>query len=279
MHAPTPQSIRLAELGRRVLQPHIELATCRCAMIAGSVAEGIADDFSDLDLILHYDTMPSEGDFERNRQQLNGGAIDLCLGSPAEGSYLIQYKVDGVDCQVGGSTVAQWESEIADVLAGKDPGGPLHKAMYGTQTSMPIFGGDLLRKWQTQLNAYSDALADAMMKHHLKFFRLWLVMDRMLPRDSTLWQKQAMLDSSFNALGVLAGLNRKYFTNFQFKRMKQFIDSLKLAPSNLAERLESIWKLEPRAAAAALRDVVADTVTLIEKHASHIDVTPVKRIL
>lgn len=279
MHAPTPQSIHLAELGRRVLQPHIELPTCRYAMIAGSVAEGIADDFSDLDLILHYDAMPSAEDFDRIRRQLNGGAIDLQLGSPAEGSYLIQYKVDGVDCQVGGSTVAQWESEIADVLAGKDPGGPLHKAMYGTQTSMPIFGKDLLQKWQTQLNAYSDALADAMIKHHLKFFRLWRVMDRMLPRDSTLWQKQAMLDSSFNVLGVLAGLNRKYFTNFQFKRMKQFIDSLKLAPPNLAEQLESIWKLDPRAAAVALRDIVAETVGLVEEQAPHIDVSAVKRIL
>lgn len=279
MHAPTPQSIRLTELGRRVLQPHIELPNCRCAMIAGSVAEGIADDFSDLDLILHYDTMPSVEDFDCIRRQLNGGAIDLQLGSPGEGSYLIQYKVDGVDCQVGGSTVAQWENDIADVLAGKDPGGPLHKAMYGTQTSKPIFGAALLQKWQTQLNGYSDALADAMMKHHLKFFRLWRVMDRMLPRDSTLWQKQAMLDSSFNVLGVFAGLNRKYFTNFQFKRMKQFIDSLKRVPPNLAERLEILWKLEPRAAAGVLRDIVADTVALLEKHAPHIDISAVKRIL
>jgi hypothetical protein len=61
--------------------------------------------------------------------------------------------------------------------------------------------------------------------------------------------------------------------------MKQFVDSLQLAPPNLTERLESIWKLEPRAAAIALRGVVADTVALLEEHAPRIDVSAVKRIL
>ena len=144
MHVATtssPDSVRLFDLGRRVLAPHIELPTCRCAMIAGSVAEGLADQYSDLDLILHYDTLPAEADFERIRRQLNGGEIDLRLGSPAEGSFLIQYKVDGVDCQVGGSTVAQWESDIAEVQAGKDPASPSHKAMYGTLPTADVMTG------------------------------------------------------------------------------------------------------------------------------------------
>jgi hypothetical protein len=63
---------------------------------------------------------------------------------------------------------------------------------------------------------------------------------------------------------VLSGLNRIHFTNFQFKGMRQHIAAFEAAPSRLAERLESLCKLDRAAAAEELRQLVEETVNLVE---------------
>jgi hypothetical protein len=73
-----------------------------------------------------------------------------------------------------------------------------------------------------------------------------------------------LLEAAFNLLGVLAGLNRLYFTRFQFKRTRAYISRMKLAPDRLADRLESLFRLEPESAAAELGRLVQETLALVE---------------
>jgi len=57
----TAQSDYLLGLGTRVLRPYTELPLARAAMITGSVAEGVSDHYSDLDMTVYYEgELPSE---------------------------------------------------------------------------------------------------------------------------------------------------------------------------------------------------------------------------
>jgi hypothetical protein len=79
-----------------------------------------------------------------------------------------------------------------------------------------------------------------------------------------------------NILGVLAGLNRAYYTPVQLKRTHQFVDRLRLAPPNLGRRLDDLLAADPVAAGEALEELVADTVDLVEQHMPGVDSSAVR---
>ena len=275
----TPHSDFLRSLGRRILGAYARLDGVACTAVIGSSAEGRSDEFSDLDLAVYYHALPPEPAIQAVRPHVGGGPVTLHIGTHASGEYVEAYRVEGVDCQVGHTTIERWESDIRGVLDGKDIGSPINKALSGTLVAIAITGESLLRGWQDTIRVYPDALAHAAASHFLKFFAVWGVIDRLERRDAPLWLRQVLVDSSFNILGALAAVNRVYFTTFQFKRQAAFIDSLKIKPADLSCRLAELWTLPMPEAAIRLRSLVEDTVELIEEHAPQVDTSAARRAL
>jgi hypothetical protein len=218
---PTPSEFLLA-LGRTVLEPYTHLPGVACAAITGSSTEGLSDTHSDLDMTVYYDTMPPEAEIRAVRERLGAGPVIWTIGSPQGPEWAEAFRLRGVECQIGHTTVEQWEKDLNRTLAGEDPGSPLHKAMSGTLVSIPVFGAERLEAWKTKIRDYPEALRVAMVRHHLKFFAIWGVWDRLGVRDANLWFRQNLVEASFNLIGVAAGLSRRYFTPFQFKRVGAF---------------------------------------------------------
>ena len=74
-----------------------------------------------------------------------------------------------------------------------------------------------------------------------------------------------MAQSAYNLLGVLAGLNRVWFTTFQLKRMRKLVDSFELTPPGLPERLEALFDPDERGAVAELERLVGETRELVQE--------------
>ena len=87
------------------------------------------------------------------------------------------------------------------------------------------------------------------------------------------------MESAQNILGVLSGLNRLYFTTFQFKRMHRFIEQMTIAPSNFGDRIENLFQLEPSVAVIELEALVRETVELVELHMPQVDTSTAKQRL
>jgi len=73
--------------------------------------------------------------------------------------------------------------------------------------------------------------------------------------------------------GVLAGLNRCYFTTFQFKRVQRFADQLAIAPSDLVDRLEALLVTPSPDALASLFVLDGEVLALLAARAPQIDLT------
>ena len=275
----TSHSNTLLALGRRVLEPYAKLEGAACAAITGSNAEGHADEFSDLDMTVYYTRLPSEDAILAVRERIGGGAVTWNVGKHADGEMAFAYRVQGVECQIGHVTIERWEADIDRVRRGDELASPLHKAMSGTLISTAIKGDDLLEKWKSSLRDYPDSLARAMVTHHLQFFPIWGLLPRLGRRNAELWMRQVLVESSFNILGVLAGLNRQYFTSFQFKRTASFVRTLTIAPPALATRLESLWSTNLHNAALALKELVSETADLVHQHMPDVDLTAVRKAL
>jgi len=277
-HDRTPQSDYLLALGRRIVEPYTRLPTARAAMITGSSAEGVSDHYSDLDMTVYYETaLPDEDALAAIRQAHGAPQRAWLLGDRADGTFAEAYELDGIQAQIGHATIAAWENDIAEVLDRWNADTPLHKAMSGTLECVAVYGEDLIERWKARIRAYPDRLARAMVDTRLQLFPVWYVQDALDARDATLWHFQIRVETAYALLGILAGVNRLYFTTFQFKKMRRFVDEMRIKPERLAERLDELFQQPPAAAAASLEALTAEVLALVRHHMPDIDVTKMQR--
>ncbi|WP_017318489.1 hypothetical protein [Mastigocladopsis repens] len=269
----------LLELAKHNVKAYIANPKTKAAMVAGSVAEGLCDEYSDCDMSIYYDELPSEQELQVARQQNQGSERLWILGDRSDGGFAESYMVNGVECQFGHVTIAQWEKDISTVLEQFDIRSPMVKAMSGTLVGISLYGETLIQQWKAKVANYPDALAQTMVEHYLKFFAIWGMQEKLAKRDTTLWYYQILVESAQNLLGVLSGLNHLYYSTFQFKRMSRFIEQMEIAPENLASRLEGLFHTEAHIAVNQLEALVRETVELVEIHMPQVDTSSAKRRL
>lgn len=269
----------LLELAKRNVKAYIANPKTKAVMVAGSVAEGLCDEYSDCDVMLYYDELPSEAELHLARQQNQGAQLIEILGDPQAGAFGETFLVDGVECQFAHATIAQWEKEMLIVLEEFEVPSPIMKMLHGTLVGIPLYGEVLIQQWKAKVANYPDQLAQTIVEKYLKFFAIWGMQEKLARRDSTLWYYQILVESAQNLLGVLSGLNRLYYSTFQFKRMSQFIGQMEIAPENLATRLEGLFRHEPQIAVHQLEALVREVVELVEIHLPQVDTSSVKRKL
>ncbi|MBE9158896.1 hypothetical protein IQ265_18945 [Nodosilinea sp. LEGE 06152] len=275
----TDRTQYLLELVHRNVKPYIANPKTRAVMVTGSVAEGRCDEYSDCDVMLYYDELPTEDELTLARQQNRDAELIEIVGDRQAGAFGETFRVQGVECQFAHTAIAQWEAEMSTVLEKFEIQPGIMKMLHGTLISIPLYGEALIHRWKDNIATYPNQLAQAVIEHHLKFFALWGVQDKLSRRDATLWYYQILVESAQNILGVLSGLNHLYFSTFQFKRMGIFIEQMAIAPPNLAARLEGLFHQEPSVAALQLEALVQDTVALVEHHMPQINTSAAKRQL
>lgn len=109
----TEQSAYLLSLAHHVVPPYTRLPTRRAAMVTGSAAKGVSDHYSDLDLTIYYaDALPSDDTLATIRQQHGVAARKWLLGDRAENSFAEAYDFQGIEVQIGHTTIAAWEEAM-----------------------------------------------------------------------------------------------------------------------------------------------------------------------
>jgi hypothetical protein len=268
----------LRALAARLAALYVAHTSPRAVLLTGSAAGGESDVYSDLDLIAYYDALPSEQAAARAYQE-SGGTDFRSLGAREGKNRGEAFTLHGVECQVGHVTIAAWEDDIAGVIERLEVAAPTQKAIEGLLRGLPLHGEALIQGWRARVAAYPDALARAMVEHYLRFYPLWCYEDWMATRDATVWFHQILVESAYGVLGALAGLNRRYFSPFQFKRAHAFIDQLEIAPADLAARIESLFAGDRAAAVAELERLVAETVALVEARLPAVDTSATRACL
>ncbi len=267
----------LNELAKQIVQPYTELDQTKAAMVTGSTAKGLADFYSDLDLTIYYeDELPTEDMLHSIRQAHGGSERKWTIGNRDEGQFAEAYHIEGIEVQTGHTTIAAWEGAIAQVLEKLDVDSPLQKAMEGTLACRALYGEAYIDRWKAQIAAYPDSLADAMVTTHLRFFPVWGLVHHFETRDASLWYQEILVETAQKIVAVLAGLNRLYFTTFQFKRTHAFIDQMTIKPPALAERLERLFADDLSKTLPDIEILVSETIALIETHMPHIDTAAAK---
>ena len=234
------------------------------ALVAGSVASGTSDEWSDIDLILFYDAWPGAEALERSRAGLGPTADQVVLAGEATGDvYLEQFRLEDVACQLVHQTIDAWRATAATVLEDLDTASPTQKALSGLHAGVVLHGDEVIAGLRTEA-AYPARLRTAMVRANRDVFPLWRLRG-MAARDAELWQRGQLVAGFEKVLGMLAGVNEVYFSTFQLKHTRDLVASFAAAPPDLVARMEAALVAPMDDAVAELQRVVTETLAIVDR--------------
>lgn len=273
----TPESDYLIRLAEQITAPYTEIPTLRAAMITGSAAKGLADSYSDIDMTMYYEgELPDEETLAAIRTGLGGSERRWLIGDRDEGGFAEAYGLHQIEVQIGHTLIEPWEQTIVAVQSAEEVDTPSQKALEGTLACKALYGDAYIDRWRTQIADFPPQLARAMVEHNLKFFAVWGLEPHFRTRDATVWYYQILVETAQRLLGVLAGLNRLYYTTFQFKRQARFIDEMTIKPDDFARRLEALFTADLHDALAEVEALAGETIALVESHMPEVDTSAAK---
>jgi hypothetical protein len=256
---------------QRVADVHAELAPgAITAMVFGSTVDGAADERSDVDMGLVFDMLPSE-DALRAACERAGGKPWSWRQGDADDGLAVGFDLDGIEVQIAYTDPRILQRHLDKLLVAHEPDTPYHKVGEGLLKAQALIGAERLESWRAKAAAFPPALGDAMMRHYLEQPTPWKWFGLLQQRDAELWCRELLVDACYRLFGLLAGLNRRYFTTFQFKRVHRFADQLALAPAQLADRVQALLVAPLPAAFDALYALEGEVLALVAAHAPQID--------
>lgn len=272
------QTARRQVLAARIAETFAAHTPAVAAALVGSTARGANDRYSDIDMTMFYKKMPSIARLRAAREALGATSWGLLGGVEGEAEFAESFVVDGVECQVGHADIATFETLMADVLERGDTDHDKHTVMGGIAEAMPLLGAERVEAWRARAGTYPDALAEAMVRDHLKFRPRWFMEHRIDGRDTFLIHYRLLERFSRNILGILLGLNRLY-PEHDFKRMGLLIERMPHRPIDLDRRLRRMFQSEYVRALDVLYPLVEETLVLVGTHMPQIDLAPARAAL
>jgi hypothetical protein len=259
----------------RVAQAHEPLLPgAVTAMVFGSTAEdGLADSRSDIDMSLVFEQLPDEAELADACRRAGGGAWDWHSGNLHEQGLAVSFRLDEIEVQVVYTDPRILQSDLDELLVEHKPDTLNHKIAEGLLKARPLIAPERVAAWRAKVASFPPQLADAMMRHYLKELTPWRWFGLLLQRDAELWSRQLLAEACYRLFGVLAGLNRCYYTTFQFKRVHRFAVGLALAPPQLADRVEALLVAPLAEAFTSLHALDGEVLALLAAHAPQIDLT------
>lgn len=105
----------------------------------------------------------------------------------------------------------------------------------------------------------------------------WKAAAQIIHRDAGLWCREIQVEACYRMPLILCGLNGRYFTRFQVKRMGRLAATLAIAPPALAARIDALFEAPPREAFDALHRLEGEVFDLVAARWPDIDLGPVRQ--
>jgi hypothetical protein len=267
------QALRRA-IAQRVADAHEPLLPgALAAMVFGSTGEGIADARSDIDMSIVFDELPDEAELAAACRSAGGGEWVWQSGQLHEEGMAVSFRLDEIEVQVVYTDPQKLQRDLDELLVEHKPDTDYHKVAEGLLRAQPLIAPQRLEVWRAKVAMFPPELGDAMMRHYLAEPTQWKWFHLLLHRDAELWSRQLLVEACYRLFGVLAGLNRCYYTTLQFKRMRRFASQLALAPPQLVDRVEALLSAPLPAAFASLYELDGEVLALLAAHAPQIDLS------
>ena len=252
--------------------PHI-----KAILVTGSVAKGLADDNSDIDIIMYYEELPSEAEFEAYRQAALDSEGGFYGGNAKEGFALYHY-IDGIRHDFAHGRLTETDTLLTEFLAEPDLENENKQIIInGILSGIPLKGDELIQEWKERLASYPPQLGTMLIEKHLRFRPIWVLQKMGVDRNEIIFLQEELLTAVQNIFGVLCGLNQLYHPG-KIKGLDHTIAQMHITPPNIAQRLPALFEVDGQTAVIQLKQLIEETISLVETHHPTIDTSHTRKL-
>jgi len=233
-------------------------------VVGGSVARGYADAYSDLEIPLFWDALPSDEVRHAIVVELDAEFLYPYNGPALEDNLLVK----GFQVDLWHATVAAEDAVIAGVLNDFNMDLGASNFMDTLRSCIPLSGDAIIARWKQLAAHYPDGLAARNIQGCLVDFNL-KQLDLAVQRNNptVFFHTLSMLQA--NLFMVLLALNRAYYPTLKW--IYPTLQSFAIVPTGIVTRLQQMFQVPPGRALDEMRGLLLETLDLIEKHEPQID--------
>lgn len=244
-------------------------------VLGGSPSRGLSDSYSDLDIVVYWDAVDTAWleavplrTIVRERSFLRKmGESEVYL----ESYYFGTLKVD-----VGHTSVHEWEEWTSKVLDTYDTEPGLQQTIGGFLDSVALYGAPLVEGWKNRLRAYPEELARRMVKENLRFYVRGCLLNQGFNRDDLLFYNDGLCLMFKKILGILAGINRVYFSIEEPRWISYEVEQMAIRPKDTWDRMKRALLNPGPQAVEILEGLINDVMGLVEQHMPEMNIAEIR---
>lgn len=260
------------EFARRLAERFNDYQGIQAIVVAGSVARGFADEYSDLEIPVFWEKEPSDDTRLAIVEEL-GGEFIYAYDGPAREDQLL---IEGVQVDLWHVPLAHQEQIIESVLAGESFDLSSLNALDTVRSCIPLFGQGIVQEWKNRAEEYPDGLALRVIQAHLTSFSVTeMVLHAQRGNPTAYYAQLAHLQEKIFL--VLLALNRCYFPTYKW--LFQTLEQLAIKPDEIGSRFRQVFTAPPPAAATDMEALLAETLELVKSAFPEVDTAQAYRRL
>lgn len=266
----TDYQTELYALAQRVAGEYAANSQVEAILLTGSVAQGVTDINSDVDLILSYAELPPPAQMDALQEAARASGGNIYGYDPAEGLACYHF-IDGVKVDFAHGRTAETTARIAAFLA--DPGAAdttSHVILSGIVHGQALHGAERIADWQRQLADLPASFGESLVQSNLCFPPVAVLRDMGAGRRDYALVYELLMESVKRLANIWCGLNG-VIPPGKLKSLERLQARLPIAPARLADRLRYLWVLPPEEAVDLFYQLVEETLALIEQHLPALD--------
>lgn len=241
-------------------------------VIAGSVARDYADEYSDIEIPIFWETLPDDATRHAIVSALNGKFLYAYDGPAHEDQLLI----NGVQVDLWDVSITHQEEILEDVLHKHHFDLGTLNALDTIRSCIPLFGHEIVQEWKRRAQEYPDELAKKIIQEHLAALsigELFVLAKRNNP--TAFYARLSFLQQE--AFLVLLALNRKYFPTFKW--LYHTLESMQIKPEEIDRRFRKAYETPFVEAIEDTKLILEEIVHLVERQFPQMDTALVYRRL
>jgi hypothetical protein len=236
-------------------------------LIAGSVARGLADEESDIELDVYWSTAPTEADREA---AVESAGWTRSYGEVDEVEWADGYLVDDVKVDTSGFLTSTIDGYLDAALDRADTEPELQVRITALLDGRPLHGHEVIDAWRSRCAEYPPALGRAMVERGLQLWpRHRLAM--LAARDDVLLLHRDLVDNLQGLLDALFGLNRVFAPHPFHKWLAWEATLLPFTPADLVARIRHLLVAPPSNAVEEISLLTYDVFDLVQEHLPQFD--------
>lgn len=263
------------ELAQELVIPYTRHPGIRLIVLGGSASRGLSDAYSDLDIIVYWDTIDAQW-LETPVLEQRGGQRRY-FTPYGDHTLLETYYFDTIKVDLAHITLESWAGQVAAIQERFETTPSIQQAVAGFLDASVLYGEALYLKLKDRLIPYPPQLAYNIIRENMRFFVEGCLLHQGLERGEILFFYDGVSLMLKRVLLVIAAINNVYLSVEEPRWIAYFLSTkMPVHPQQTWERIQTILTGDRHQALVLLYELIYDTLSLVEQHYSDIDVDYVR---